>query len=251
MSSITTMITASTALLILLTTPISARHIHRQSSHRHLRRHVVPNVPDSSVTTPSLPVITAGDAAVEDIQDIQSGLSDLPRNLLAFVQAVEQRLSEVEDVLQSLVSSSSQPTSTLAGKDAATSSATGWSMFLPPPPKTVASIPIAVSSESSSMALLRTTAIIGVPASSAPTTTFSEIENTYTSRVTSTRTRTSTSTISIPPATGTGTPYQPSNGTVTITSLPTATGAVYPITLPLNHTFVTKSRAATTPPTVV
>ncbi|KAK4627071.1 hypothetical protein CLAFUW4_04549 [Fulvia fulva] len=112
-----------TALLALLSTPASARHIHRRSSHKHARQLVVPNVvpvvavspPTSPTPSASLPAITAGNAAIEDIQDIQEGLSDLPQNLLAFIQAVSDRLEEVEGVLQGLVSSSTLPTLPASG----------------------------------------------------------------------------------------------------------------------------------------
>lgn len=260
MAPIMNNITAYTGLLALLTTTATARHAHRRSSHIHARQLVVPDIAvdgdTPSSTTQPLPAITAGNAAIEDIHDLQSGLSDLPRNLLAFIQAVDQRLGEVEGVLQSLVSSSSQAAPPAPEEPA--SSAIGWSTFLPPSPtpvSTATSIPSPILSATPplpSTDLLQPISTIAPPAPYTPASTPSSFATTWTSRMTSTRTRTSTSTIHIPIATGTGAPYMPINGTA-ITSSASATGAraVYPINLPLKQTFVTTLRAAATPPRVV
>lgn len=96
-----------------------ARHAHRRPLHRHAARatslptnyltastasHVTSTDADSVMTAYTtadalFSSLTAGDAVIEDILSIQTGLSELPEDLLAFILALEQRLAEVEKML--------------------------------------------------------------------------------------------------------------------------------------------------------
>ncbi|KXT15181.1 hypothetical protein AC579_3934 [Pseudocercospora musae] len=95
--------------LFLLASSTLGRHIHHRPSHQHSKRATPVVVADaaSPVMENVSPSITAGNDAIEDIQDIQEGLSNLPGDLLNFVQAVEARLEEVESMLSSLMIGSS------------------------------------------------------------------------------------------------------------------------------------------------
>ena len=86
----------------------SARHMHRPQLHQHQRRQAVTITAfETSSRAEDVPAasITAGNDAIADIQQIQAGLSDLPGDLLSYVQAVEARLETVESMLQVLMSS--------------------------------------------------------------------------------------------------------------------------------------------------
>lgn len=88
----------------------NARHVHyRQLYKHHARQLVVPAVIsiEPSSTAPDPASFTAGDAAIADIQAIQDGLSDLPKDLLTSVQTMQHRMEEMEALLQSLISGSS------------------------------------------------------------------------------------------------------------------------------------------------
>ncbi|KXT03001.1 hypothetical protein AC578_702 [Pseudocercospora eumusae] len=112
--------------LFLLASSTSARHIHHRPSHQHSKRATPVVIADaaSPIRENVSPSITAGDDAIEDIQDIQEGLSNLPGDLLNFVQAVEARLEEVESMLSSL----------MGGSSSATESVSSFPTRLPPAP---------------------------------------------------------------------------------------------------------------------
>ncbi|KAF2215896.1 hypothetical protein CERZMDRAFT_94283 [Cercospora zeae-maydis SCOH1-5] len=194
-----------------LTASCDARHMHRFHMH-HAHRRQLPsatatsdNVPTTTDLAPAAS-ITAGDAAIENIQEIQNGLSDLPANLLSFVQAVEARLGEMESMLLEMMGSSSTAEQTVSAASATPTNAIESAST----PTSLESPTIIFSSTSSSPASYPTESaslpgvIPVVPVQSAWPTTF------RTSRVTSTRTRTvtlsqTTSTIS-PPDTSRGFP---------------------------------------------
>lgn len=106
-----------------------ARHAHRRLLHRHAARatsiptnylttstasHVTSTDADSVMTAYTtadalFSSLTAGDAVIEDILSIQTGLNDLPEDLLAFILALEQRLEEVEKKLSRYFQGSDSP----------------------------------------------------------------------------------------------------------------------------------------------
>ena len=99
-----------------------ARHTHRRPLHRHAPRSettssaIVANdepqqIPSSTLDAPS-PSFTASDAVLDDIVKIQSGLNDLPEDLLAIISSLEHRLAEIEKVLAGYLDSPAMPTST-------------------------------------------------------------------------------------------------------------------------------------------
>lgn len=115
--------------LSLLVCTSLARHAHRRPLHRHAARadsittydsttvtaDFIASVQASPVITASttngapLPAFTAGDAVIEDITKIQSGLNELPEDLLSFILALEQRLQEVEKLLSGYTDGSESP----------------------------------------------------------------------------------------------------------------------------------------------
>lgn len=101
----------------LLPLAAQSRHSHHHD-HDHVRaRDVVIPVVAAGTTvasTTAAPSDLPGDAAIEDIQDIQQGLENLPKDLLSFVQGVEARLQTIEDLLEAMISgpSSSSPSVT-------------------------------------------------------------------------------------------------------------------------------------------
>jgi chitinase len=103
-----------------------ARHAHRRPVHRHAARadsittddyttvtndfmataHATPAVTTANAPLPSF---TAGNAVIDDILKIQTGLDELPEDLLSFILALEQRLEEVEKLLSGLADGSDSP----------------------------------------------------------------------------------------------------------------------------------------------
>ena len=59
----------------------------------------------------TLPSIIAGNAVIADIEEIQKGLTDLPRDILKLIMALEHRLQEVESMLATMLSEGVQTTS--------------------------------------------------------------------------------------------------------------------------------------------
>jgi chitinase len=103
-----------------------ARHAHRRPIHRHAARADSITTDDyttvtndfmataqvtPAVTTANapLPSFTAGNAVIDDILKIQTGLDELPEDLLSFILALEQRLEEVEKLLSGLADGSDSP----------------------------------------------------------------------------------------------------------------------------------------------
>lgn len=84
-----------------------ARHAHRRPLHKHAVRAdtitTVSLVPTITSTEASLPSFTAGNAVIDDVLKIQTGLNELPEDLLSFIVALEQRLAEVEKLLSGYV----------------------------------------------------------------------------------------------------------------------------------------------------
>lgn len=72
--------------------------------HRHGRRADL-TTPIPSTTSIPPASFTAADPVIEDLTKIQAGLSDLPEDLLSFILALEQRLSEVEKLLSEFIES--------------------------------------------------------------------------------------------------------------------------------------------------
>jgi chitinase len=106
-----------------------AHHAHRRPLHRHAARAdsivaddytTVTNdsmaaaqttpftTTDMTADSPS-PSFTAGDAVIDDILKIQTGLNELPEDLLSFILALEQRLEEAEKLLSGYVEGSDSP----------------------------------------------------------------------------------------------------------------------------------------------
>jgi chitinase len=103
-----------------------ARHAHRRPVHRLAARANSITTDDyttatndfmataqatPAVTTANapLPSFTAGNAVIDDILKIQTGLDELPEDLLSFILALEQRLEEVEKLLSGLADGSDSP----------------------------------------------------------------------------------------------------------------------------------------------
>jgi hypothetical protein len=87
-----------------------ARHAHPRPAHKHSPRSetspsaiVVNDEPQQVLTSTTLaacsPSFTAADAVLDDLHKIQSGLNDLPEDLLAIISSFDHRLSEIEKVL--------------------------------------------------------------------------------------------------------------------------------------------------------
>ncbi|KAM0695299.1 hypothetical protein Q7P36_005658 [Cladosporium allicinum] len=87
-----------------------ARHAHRKQLHKHSPRSettssavVAIEEPQQILTSSTLaapsPSFTAADAVLEDLYTIQSGLNDLPEDLLAIISDLEHRLAEIEKFL--------------------------------------------------------------------------------------------------------------------------------------------------------
>lgn len=87
---------------------VSSRHVHRHRLHRHhpqrLGTSIMPIMTATPTTSNAMSSMTAGDAVIADIQEIEKGLTDLPQDILKFVMAVEHRLEEVESMLASILS---------------------------------------------------------------------------------------------------------------------------------------------------
>ncbi|KAI5359279.1 hypothetical protein Slin14017_G101810 [Septoria linicola] len=166
----------------------SARHLHRAQMHHHehQRRQAVTTTSaltseEVSPTTVNVPVasITAGNDAIADIQQIQEGLTDLPANLLSFVQAVEARLEDMERMLIELMGSSATiPVPTVLETQSATEAGA-----VPP---TQAPTLLSLSASSSIPLPTITQSLASATAAIVYQTTF------QTSRFTSTRIRTTT-----------------------------------------------------------
>ena len=93
----------------------SSRHLHGHLRHRHhyprQDNTPIPNaIPPASATLSNAPSATAGNTVVDDIEQIQNGLTVLPGDLLAFIQAVQERLEQVESALAGLLSISTPAT---------------------------------------------------------------------------------------------------------------------------------------------
>jgi hypothetical protein len=92
-----------------------ARHAHPRQFHKHSPRSeitssdiVVNDEPLQILTSTTLaaplPSFTAADAVLDDLHRIQSGLNDLPEDLLAIISSFDHRLSEIEKVLAAYLS---------------------------------------------------------------------------------------------------------------------------------------------------
>lgn len=106
-----------------------ARHAHRRPLHRHAVQADSTITDDSTTVTADfiattqaspaltafttadapLPSFTAGKAVIDDLLKIQTGLNELPEDLLSFILALEQRLQEVEKLLSGYTSGSDSP----------------------------------------------------------------------------------------------------------------------------------------------
>lgn len=106
-----------------------ARHAHRRPLHRHAARATVTSTDSLTTSTASLVTstdadsvimayttadallssLTAGDAVVDDILSIQTGLNELPDDLLAFILALEQRLADLEKLLSGYTKETGSP----------------------------------------------------------------------------------------------------------------------------------------------
>jgi hypothetical protein len=87
-----------------------ARHAHRRQLHKHSPRSETTSsavvaieesqqiLTSTTLAAPS-PSFTAADAVLEDLHTIQSGLNDLPEDLLAIISDLEHRLAEIEKFL--------------------------------------------------------------------------------------------------------------------------------------------------------
>lgn len=106
-----------------------ARHAHRRPLHRHAARaepitteisttvtaDFVDSAPANAIisatTTVDAPLtsITAGGAVIDDILKIQTGLNELPEDMLASILALEQRLEKLEELLAGYTDGSGSP----------------------------------------------------------------------------------------------------------------------------------------------
>lgn len=76
---------------------VHARHVHRKPLHQHRA------VSSPSAVAVAEPSISAGNGLVSDIQELQQGLTNLPQDLISFINSIEQRLEEVETLLEALL----------------------------------------------------------------------------------------------------------------------------------------------------
>lgn len=113
-------------ILSLLVCTSLARHAHRRPLHRHAARADSITTDDSTTVTADfiastqaspaltafttadapLPSFTIGNAVIDDLLKIQTGLNELPEDLLSFILALEQRLAEVEKLLPGYIDGS-------------------------------------------------------------------------------------------------------------------------------------------------
>lgn len=226
--------------LLLLPLAAQARHSHHHDHVHFQARDVVIPVVAAGTTVASTTAAASdlpGDAAIEDIQDIQQGLENLPKDLLSFVQGVEARLQTIEDLLEAMISgpSSSSPSSITP-------------IALPSPYPTD-------FGEDTSSTPRPTSAIPSTTnhSSLAPTSTTSfDFDITSTTTRTTRITQTNTRTITPIPISASIRPY---NGTTnaTLTTGPASGGVAitYTISLaltgPYETTLQTQTRAARTP----
>jgi chitinase len=116
-------------ILALLVCTSLARHSHRRPLHRHAVRAdpvttddfttVTANVVDSALESPvasayttsdtPLSSLAAGGAMIDDILKIQTGLNEVPEDLLAFIVTLEQRLEALEKLLSAYTDGSDSP----------------------------------------------------------------------------------------------------------------------------------------------
>lgn len=114
-------------LLPFLHQTVSARHVHRQQLHRHHARQMqtpsptIETISAASTVETSIPSITAGNSVIADIQDVENGLANLPRDLSNFILAIEGKLQAIESMLAGLLAGSSE---TAAPPPSTTSSST-------------------------------------------------------------------------------------------------------------------------------
>ncbi|KAK4503541.1 hypothetical protein PRZ48_004456 [Zasmidium cellare] len=206
------------ALLLCISPLTTSRHVHKRHLHKHhIRQLVVPAVTSIEEPYPTTEVpasFTAGDAAIADIQAIQDGLSDLPKDLLKFIQAIEHRVEELEALLQSLISGSSDvATSSISAPVPIRTTSTG---SVPTPDFTGLSIPFTGPFETT-LSTARTS-----PSSVASTRSSQSFKVTRTTHMT--RTRTVTPTV----ATVLSGYFAP-NGSSPTTIYPYASGTGYPL----------------------
>lgn len=196
---------------------MSSRHVHKRHLHKHHVREL--DIPTAtSIEEPSQAIeasasFTAGNAAIEDIQAIQEGLSDLPKDLLAFVQAIEHRMEEMEALLQSMISGSSHTIS--SSRSIPSAFATTSTRTLPTPDFTGLSIHLTGTFET----ILRTAS---TSRSSSSTTSSQSFMITRTSHITRTRTIT-------PVSVATSIEYLLPNSSNPTPVYPYASGSGYPI----------------------
>lgn len=161
------------SLLLHVTTSTASPHMHRRPSHRHHPRQplvaVVPTGATDAVRVEEASS-TAADTLVSDIDDIQTGLSDLPQDLIDFMEATKQQISELQESLENLVEGQSAPTT------------------VPPPATASVGVPPAETSFST-MALEAPAS--GLPMTASSSTTYI-VHTKRTSRITSTHTHTLT-----------------------------------------------------------
>lgn len=206
----------------------SARHVHRRPAHQHQKRATPVMVYEeaSPVVEVTRPSITAGDDAIKDITDIQEGLSDLPGDLMNFIQAVEARLGEVESMLSNLMGSSAEALTVSTS-----------SIRSPPTPFPQPSVNASATTTSKSSTIVSPIFFAGsssFPASTSSTssdvpdmvTTLPVPTSFRTSRITSTRVRTVTVQ---PTATGLLWPAYNGTGNYTLSYAPSGTLTPLPI----------------------
>ncbi|KAF7195458.1 Chitinase 3 [Pseudocercospora fuligena] len=95
--------------ILLPFTLVYSRHLHDVAKFKHLRAETSPAANSASQAAS---FITTGNAAISSIEDIQEGLSNLPGDLLTFIQALQDRLEAVEATLKNLAPGSSPVTAT-------------------------------------------------------------------------------------------------------------------------------------------
>jgi hypothetical protein len=196
-----------------------ARHVHLK--HRHAPRAattssaIVVNSEPQDILTSTLaapsPSSTSADAVINDIHEIQSGLNDLPEDLLAIISDLEHRLAEIEKFLAGyLDNGTALPTST-------SFPAGPIGPVLSSAPEPVSTSPTAPEETSSELiGTITVTIHSDPPATTSPptTTTIAEPESTSYTKTRSTRiTRTVTRVTTVPAQRPTGITVS-NNGTV-------------------------------------
>ena len=94
---------------LLLSQTVLAIHAHHPLQHKHGRRQAAVTASVAASAHLSAPVV-AENALVQDMTQIEQGISGLPADVLSFISAVQSQLQQAESILASLLGQGTSPT---------------------------------------------------------------------------------------------------------------------------------------------